>query len=227
MITLRLLLASMVTSLGIVSTSQAGFFTSTSGPLSIPDANTSVPYPLTFNVAGVTGPVTNVSLTLTGYTHSFTNDVSMMLVGPTGAGMIVFSGGAINSVTGINLTFMDGGAVWPTAPSNLTPGTYQPTIDINGVSRTFPAPAPSIPGVNPIGAAPGLSSFALFNGLDPNGTWSLYSADFVGGDSGSVTSVSLNITTLDSPSAVPVPPTAFAFVAGLIGFVSARRFRKS
>ena len=68
----------------------------------------------------------------------------------------------------------------------------------------------------------GGASFASeFNGLNPNGSWTLFFADLAGGDTSTLTGFSVNI------SAVPEPPTwalgIFALLAG--GVQLARRWR--
>jgi hypothetical protein len=67
-------------------------------------------------------------------------------------------------------------------------------------------------------------SFAsAFGGLsNVNGTWNLYAYDFVGGDVGSVGSVSLNYTV----SQVPAPPAVFGLLAGIAGFAGWKWLRR-
>jgi large repetitive protein len=195
------------------STASAGFFTATLGPVTIPDAGPASTYPLVFNVANTTGLVTDVTLSFTGLTHSFSGDVGMMLVSPTGQGTIVIANVASdNPMNAITVTFSDTGI---TAPFNtpLVSGTsYRPTFysDDGGNAQSFSAPAPSIPGVNPIPAGmfgvPAFGSFSAFNGFDPNGGWRLFVEDFASQDQGGFTSATLNITTADT-SPVPAPPT--------------------
>ncbi len=52
-------------------------------------------------------------------------------------------------------------------------GTYKPGNF--GTGDTFPAPAP-------VGPYPDPQLLSVFNGVNPNGTWSLYVFDDVGGD---------------------------------------------
>ena len=70
--------------------------------------------------------------------------------------------------------FPDGTA----APS----GSYRPAN--YGSGDTFAAPAPAGPYLSP--APTGANTLAVFNGLNPNGTWSLYVVDDVGGDVGTI-----------------------------------------
>ena len=57
-----------------------------------------------------------------------------------------------------------------------------------------------------------------FNGLDPNGTWTLFIADVSGGDQSTLVSWELDIT------AVPEPVTvALGIFGGLFAFLGAAR----
>src|SRR5439155_15004700 len=78
----------------------------------------------------------------------------------------------INNVT---LSFDDAAASNLPDSSAIVSGTYKPTDFVTG--DTFPSPAPA----GPYGTA-----LSAFNGLDPNGAWSLYVLDDAAGDSGSI-----------------------------------------
>ena len=52
--------------------------------ITINDAGPATPYPSNITVAGVTNPVTKVTVTITGFNHTFPSDVDMLLVGPAG-----------------------------------------------------------------------------------------------------------------------------------------------
>jgi subtilisin-like proprotein convertase family protein len=135
------------------------------------------PYPSTVNVSGVAGTITQMSVTLTGFSHSFPTDTDVLLVAPTSPATknaIVFSdvGSQDNAV---NLTFTLSDSAGSPLPSSgaLSSGTFQPTN--NGAGDVLPAPAPT-----PAGG----SALSVFTGMDPNGTWSLYVADDESGDGG-------------------------------------------
>jgi hypothetical protein len=129
--------------------------------------------------------VTKVTLTLTGLTHTFPADVDILLVGPGGQNLIIMSDiGGGDDVTNVALTLDDAAATGLPA-SALTSGAYRPTN--NGVGDTFPAPAP---------APSGGTLLSVFNGVSPNGTWSLYVVDDAVADLGSFSGGwSLTITT--------------------------------
>ena len=152
------------------------------------------PYPSQVNIAGVAGTVTKVAVSVTGFSHTFPSDVDMLLVGPTGQKFIVMSdaGGGTDAVN-LNITFEDTAAT--VLPATLVSGSFRPTNI--GTGDLFPAPAPAAPYQSP--ATGGTATFAsVFNGLNPNGTWSLYVVDDAGIDSGSISGGwSLSITTAD------------------------------
>lgn len=181
--------------------------------IAIPGTGTSgpaAPYPSTINVAGLSGNVSKVIVTLTNFGHTFPDDVDVLLVGPAGQKVIVMSdvGGSLD-VTNVTLTLDDAAAASLPDAGPLVTGTFRPTNI--GTGDTFPAPAP---------AGPFGSVLADFNGTNPNGTWSLFVNDDVGGDVGSfaggwsitITAATpvccVNACTLTCPANVTVPATA-------------------
>ena len=74
----------------------------------------------------------------------------------------------------MNLTLDDAAASSLPQITQISSGTFKPTNYTTG--DTFPAPAPA--GPYNIPAPAGSATFAsIFNGTDPNGTWSLYVVD--------------------------------------------------
>jgi hypothetical protein len=147
-------------------------------------------YPSTVNVSGFSGEVLGVSATLNGFSHSYADDIDILLVGPGGQRVLLMSdaGGSID-VSGLTLTFQDGAAALPDF-GPLVSGTFAPTNF--GEGDTFPAPAP---------LAPYGTALSDFNGTNPNGTWSLFVADDVAGDVGSIASgFTLTIIATDVPT---------------------------
>ena len=148
----------------------------------------SSPYPSTINVAGVVGTVSKVTATIKGLSHTFPGDVDMLLVGPGGQKMLLMSdvGGGTDAVNA-TLTFDDTAAGSIGAP--VVSGTFRPTNI--GTGDTFPAPAPAGPYPDP-------QMLSTFNGVNPNGTWSLYVVDDSGIDAGSIAQGwELSITTAE------------------------------
>ncbi|MGB7926264.1 MAG: proprotein convertase P-domain-containing protein [Pyrinomonadaceae bacterium] len=151
-------------------------------------------YPSTINVSGMTGTITQVSVALNNLSHTYPDDVDVVLVGPGGQRAILMSdvgGGA--DVSGINLTFDQNGAALPDA-TLIPSGTFRPTnfnsdpaLEPGGVDN-FPSPGP---GQSVYG-----SDLNLFNGSAPNGAWRLYVVDDIAVDSGTIaTGWALGITT--------------------------------
>jgi subtilisin-like proprotein convertase family protein len=167
------------------------------------------PYPSTINVTGLTGAISAVTVRLNGFHHANTKDVDALLVGPTGATFIFMSdiGGAGAGTPAINLTFDDAAATLaPNVSFPLVNSTFKPTDNNIGVATdTFVAPAPA----GPYGdAAPtGSSTFtSVYGGSNPNGNWSLYITDDIGGDNGACDGGwTIDITT--SVSAAPTTTT--------------------
>jgi len=160
---------------------RAAVFSNT-GPILIPSGGQSNPYPSAVTVAGLTGAITNVDVTLTGVTHAFPQDIDALLVGPFGQNVVLLAdvfGGSISNVT---LTFDDGALT--AVPSPIISGTFRPT-NAGGFAGTPPAPAA------PYGAA-----LTVFNGTVANGTWNLFVFDDFPFDPGSIAGGwSLDITT--------------------------------
>src|SRR5262249_60688742 len=65
-----------------------GTGTSTGAPAS--------PYPSNITVAGLSAPIGRVSITLNGLSHTFPDDLDMLLVAPDGTKLIVFSDAGSN-----------------------------------------------------------------------------------------------------------------------------------
>ena len=139
---------------------------------------TAGPYPSTITVP-TRAAVTKATVTLT-LSHTWPEDVDILLVGPTGQSVVLLSdvGGDTDAVN-VVLTFDDTG---PAVPTPLSSGTFQPTN--SGSGDNFPSPAPQ--------DTPG-TSLSVFNGTDPTGTWSLYAVDDVGVDAGSISGWSLGL----------------------------------
>ena len=139
------------------------------------------PYPSQITVSGLTGTVTDVNVILNNLTYEVPDDLDVLLVAPNGAAALIMSDVGGNNVifapvTDIDLTFDDEAAAPPPADSQLATGTFQPLDDdddmgefMNSNVDVFPAPAPSVAGVG--------TSLSVFDGIDPNGTWSLYVVD--------------------------------------------------
>jgi PKD repeat protein len=145
-------------------------------PITVPAVGTAGvagPYPSTITVSGEEAFTGLVTVQLAGIAHTFPGDIDVLLVGPTGANVILMSdvGGGID-VSGVVVTFADSG---PPLGSPLGSGTNHPTNNGGGDSWPAPAPAPS-----------GATTLATFGNTDPNGVWSLYVLDDEADDLGSI-----------------------------------------
>ena len=141
------------------------------------------PYPLLINIAGAPPSLGSLSVSLTSLSHTFPSDLDILLVGPGGQKVMLLSdAGGSTPVTGINLVLSDGGP--PATSAALTSGMYHPTDLQPG--DVLPAPAP---------AGPHATALSVFNGTNPNGTWSLFVYDDAGGDVGTLGGVTLGFET--------------------------------
>ncbi len=186
--------------------------------ISIPGSGTEGigdPYPSIINVSGMMGPIIDVNVTINGLSHTFPDDIDILLVGPGGQKIILMSdAGASHNVTNISMTFHDEAASSPSNGQFLVSGSFKPS-DYHGNGGpidVFPAPAPG----GPYG-----SLLSIFDGTAPNGNWSLFVFDDQGSDVGRVA----NGWSLDIATAVAEPSTLVLFGAGLLG-LAARKRRK-
>ena len=181
--------------------SGVGTYTFASGSIAIPDTGTGVatPYPSTLSVAGLNGITSKVTVTVTGFSDPRPDDVDMLLVGPTGATLIVWSDVGGTNPSTATITLDDAAASFISDAGPLASGIFKPTNE-STVQDAFPAPAPGGTYGNPGGVTNGAGpdSFASkFNSTNPNGTWSLSHLGSTRSVAarGSITSWSLNITT--------------------------------
>lgn len=169
-----------------------GVFTQT-GSITINDNTTATPYPSTIAVAGALNGITDVNVTLSSFDHTIPDDVDVLLVGPAGQQAVLMSdvGGAPDAVD-LSLVIDDEAAAALADAGPLTSGTFQPTNI--GAGDPFAAPAPVATSAN--------SVLGVFDETNPNGTWSLFVVDDVGGAVGDFSGGwSLQITTVDAPAA--------------------------
>src|SRR4029079_10802727 len=84
----------------------ANFANSTA--VTINDAASASPYPDDIAVSGLSGNITKVTVDITGISHTFPDDLDILLVSPGGQNAIIMSDvGGGTDVTGINLTLDD------------------------------------------------------------------------------------------------------------------------
>lgn len=142
----------------------------------------------TVEVSGFHGTVSDLNLALVGFSHAASDEVDMLLVGPGGTPKVKIMSdvGGANAADNVDL-LLDSDATTALPQSTaLTSGTFKPAnYDPVSDSDTFSAPAPG----TPYG-----TSLDAFDGIDPNGTWTLYVMDDTASNTGSLDHWELNIT---------------------------------
>ncbi|BAK64758.1 hypothetical protein SLG_00830 [Sphingobium sp. SYK-6] len=177
------------------------------GPTAIPGSGTFGPaadFPIEFAVSGL-GTVTDVNVTLTGLTHSYSDDLQMILVSAAGTRVLLMNeaGGPANWNNDTVTFDQSAAAAMPNSFGgtnfNIPSGSYKPSAYSVG-----PVLSLLIDGTN----------LDLFNGEDANGTWKLFISDVNLFDAGSVQGVTLSIEALTPPPAVPEPATWAMLIGG-------------
>ena len=162
---------------------------SNTNSISIPDSGASNPYPSIINVSGISGSLTKLTVTLNNLNHTYSDDIDVLLVSPTGAKSILMSDvGSSTGLTDVTLTFDATATSSLSDFDGISSGTYRPTNFDDFDFFDFPAPE-----------GPYNTDFSVFNGTNPNGEWRLYILDDAGFDSGNVAGGwSISIETLES-----------------------------
>jgi subtilisin-like proprotein convertase family protein len=158
-------------------------------PLGDTGGGVASPYPQNIVKSGIVGKVTDVNVSFTGLSHTFPDDLDVLLVGPQGQKVMLMSdacgSGDINNFL---YTFddeasqpqTDGGTCFPIG---VQPVDYQP-------GENLPAPAP---------AGPYGTSLSVFDMVSPNGTWQLFINDDASADSGYLINPPTVNLTIDPP----------------------------
>ena len=168
--------------------------------ITIPLSGAASLYPSPITVSGLNGTVVDVNVTLTGLSHTFPDDVDVLLVGPLGQKVILMSDvGSGSAVAGINLILDDAASSSLPDASALASGTFRPTVGV--VCGTC-----SFNGTPPAPAGPYGTTLSGFNATAPNGTWNLFVFDDNGGDSGSL-SGGWSLDILATPTITSFAPT--------------------
>lgn len=191
--------------LALPAMSRAETFTSAT-QLAVPSAGTGpgtpVAYPSAITVSGKQGPITHVSVSLTAVSHTNPDDLDVALVGPNGAAVHLMSDACANDLTSRTLTFDDSGFGFLSdlgaCPASGNP--YKPSNYDGGDG----SPADIYIGAGPLSTTNALSAF---NGIAPNGAWSLFVQDDAVNNTGTIDGWSL---TLDGISNVPPPAPVVA-----------------
>ena len=161
------------------------YFFSNAAYIYLPDpgfgsAGPASPYPSSIAVAAVPGNITQVSATLSNFTHTQMNDLAILLQSPANDTVELMRTVGAGNVANVTYTFADGNSA---LSGGAGTGTYRPTQA--GVAVNYPGLT------SPFG-----TTMASLNGASANGTWNLYAFDTALLDVGSVANgYSLAITT--------------------------------
>ena len=163
------------------------------------DANGS-PYPsptVPAPVSGLVGKVENVVVTVYDVSYNNAGGLNLLLVGPTAAAgqnpavYLMSAAAPVTAANSVNLTFsnslpgaVDNGNIPlpKTAVALSSTAIYTPTnynTAPNGYTTAAPTPAPLPTGTGYTMYGNNLA--AVYKGINPNGTWSLYAFDTSGG----------------------------------------------
>jgi len=184
------------------------YLSGTGAGATVPSFGVATPYPAPITMAGVGGSITDVNVTLVNVSHTYPDDLDILLVGPTGQQTILMSDtGTSADVSGIELHFDDEAETDLPASDQITSGWYRPT-NADGTGDAFPAPAPD--------ASAAGTSLSAYDGSDPNGQWQLYVIDDGVSDAGTVGGWRLSFDTTEGTQ--PYPSTVQ--VAGASGVVT-------
>ncbi|MBS1510461.1 MAG: choice-of-anchor J domain-containing protein [Bacteroidetes bacterium] len=152
---------------------------SNTSPIAIIDGSPGSPYPATINVSGLPTSKAKVqNVVLNGISHTWSDDIDIVLQSPTGDNVILMSdvGGAA-ILSNVTYTFDDAGPAMNQNAGNPT-GTYHPTNFDN--ADNWPAPGPGAFA----DANPALSKFN--SNSNANGLWKLFVVDDTFGDQGNI-----------------------------------------
>jgi len=187
---------------------------SNTAAIAINDNASGSPYPSNITVSGLPGVVTKVTASLVGVSHTFPDNIDVMLVSPSGENTLLMSdSGGSHAITNVGLQFDDAVPLALPDETLISGGTFEPT-NYDTDTDVFPAPAPAL-GI-PV-------AMGVFIGANPNGVWSLYVRDDLAPDEGTVSGGwTLTITTADPSCASPT-----ASISGRVTTASGQGIRNA
>jgi hypothetical protein len=150
---------------------------SNTGQIAIPGNGEATPYPAPIQVNGFkNGKIKDVNLTLRNFSHTFPDQVDVLLVVPNWLNALVMCDvGGNDNADYLSITIDDDALSGLPLSSQLSSGSFKPTND--GGIDTLPAPAP---------LSSGNVALSVFNGANPNGQWQLFVRDDNPGDNGDI-----------------------------------------
>jgi len=191
---------------GLTITTHFQVFTDSGGIVISNSAALGTPYPATISVGKVTSPITKITVTLNGLTHSYPSDLDVLLEAPSGDSVVLMSdaGGGFG-VTNLTLTFDDDADGVPSLAGPLQSGVFQPS--------NFPGTDPFLP---PAPSTNYASALSILKGQSAIGLWKLYVVDdYSGADGGMIQSWQLAICT--EPLAITRQPAGILVPVGNSG----------
>ena len=114
-------------------------------------------------VAGQTGLVTDVDVTLTGFSTGFPADLDILLQGPNGRSVMLMSDLCGGDVANLTIRFDDEATTPIPRASTCTSGSFWPSGGADFDDTSFPTP--------------NAAALGVFDSASPNGTWTLSVAD--------------------------------------------------
>ncbi|HQL78410.1 MAG TPA: S8 family serine peptidase, partial [Verrucomicrobiota bacterium] len=161
--------------LGLLATNTSS--SSHGTPITISALDGSVlPYPSPITISALSGAISKITVTLNDLTHTWPDDLDVLLVGPQGQSVLLLSdAGGGNNMTNLTLVFDDAALAPLPDEEPLMSGAWKPTNFEE--DSALPTPAP----LDPFGSA-----LSVFNGASPNGTWQLFVADDYTSDDGGI-----------------------------------------
>jgi subtilisin-like proprotein convertase family protein len=202
-----LLVVSVIASLAVTASASAATSFTNPNKITIRDEDyAALPYPSEIAVSGLVGPITDMSVTLHRFGHTYPADVDILLISPGGKGVVLMSdacGG--EDIEDFTWTFSDSAPGYML--SDCSGFVYKPTNRFTGDDDPWHPPAPPGPYSN---------SLSAFDNENPNGTWKLYVIDDAINDSGDIEGGwSLSIQT--GPVDVTIPAAGTSGTASTSG----------
>jgi subtilisin-like proprotein convertase family protein len=150
-------------------------------PIVIPGFGPADLYPSRITVDGVYGTIKKLAVTLRGVQHTYPADMDMILVGPQGQKIVLFSDAGKGGfpISDVTVTFSDDASKPLPAEGRILTGTYTPTNYEPGERGELDS-FPEVPD------GPISTHLSVYNNSSPNGTWSLYVMDDGPGDAGAI-----------------------------------------